>query len=42
MNFLILKIKLILSILSKSTKFLGKNKIFNNFFTKLADKGIVI
>ena len=30
------------SILSKSVNLLGKNKILNNFFTKLADKGIVI
>ncbi len=28
--------------LSKSVKFLGKNKIFNKFFTKFADNGIVI
>ena len=28
--------------LSKSVKYLGKNKIVNNFFTKFADKGIVI
>ena len=27
---------------SKSVKFLGKNKIINNFFTKFADNGIVI
>ena len=27
---------------SKSLKYLGKNKIFNNFFTKFADNGIVI
>jgi len=30
------------NILSESINLLGKNKIFNNFFTKLADKGIVI
>ncbi len=29
------------NILSKSLKFLGKNKIVNNLFTKLADEGIV-
>ena len=28
--------------LSKSVKFLGKNKMINNFFTKIADKGIEI
>jgi len=28
--------------LSKSIKYLGKNKIVNNFFTKFADNGIVI
>ena len=27
---------------SKSLKFLGKNKIINNFFTKFADNGIII
>jgi 2-octaprenyl-6-methoxyphenol hydroxylase len=27
---------------SKSVKFLGKNKIVNNFFTKFADNGIII
>ena len=30
------------SILSKSLNLLGKNKILNNFFTKLADRGIEI
>ncbi len=30
------------SIFSKSVNLLGKNKILNNFFTRLADKGIVI
>ena len=28
--------------LSRSVKFLGKNKTLNNFFTKFADKGIII
>ena len=30
------------SSISKSIKFLGENKIVNKFFTKVADKGIVI
>jgi len=30
------------NILSKSINLLGKNKIFSNFFTKLADRGIII
>jgi len=30
------------NIFSKSVKFLGKNKIIDNFFTKFADNGIVI
>ena len=34
--------KLNINSLSKSLKFLGKNKILNNFFTKFADKGLVI
>ena len=34
--------RLSISNLSKSIKYLGKNKIINNFFTKLADKGISI
>lgn len=29
------------NILSRSVKFLGKNKTINNFFTKFADKGII-
>ena len=40
MNFLILKIKLIIIFLSKSIKFFGKNKIVNKFFKKFADNGI--
>ena len=34
--------KLNIDTLSKTVKFLGKNKIVNNFFTKFADKGLVI
>ena len=34
--------KLKVNHLSKSIKYLGKNKIVNNFFTKFADNGIVI
>ena len=34
--------KLKVNHLSKSIKYLGKNKIINNFFTKFADNGIVI
>ena len=30
------------NVLSKSLKFFGKNKIVNNFFTKFADKGVMI
>ena len=30
------------NLLSKSVKLLGKNKVINNFFTKVADDGIVI
>ncbi len=34
--------KLNINTFSKSVKFLGKNKIISNFFTKIADKGIII
>ena len=30
------------NILSKSVKFLGKNRMINQFFTKVADNGLII
>ncbi len=39
-EFFNLENKINKNIVSKSIKFLGKNKITNNFFTKLADSGL--
>ncbi len=41
-EFFNLESKINNSILSRSVKFLGKNKFANNFFTRVADDGIVI
>ena len=41
-EFFTLESKFNNNILSKSVKFLGKNKIIKNFFTKFADNGIII
>ena len=42
MKFLILIEKLKDKVFNKILRFIGKNKVFNNFLTKYADKGFII